>query len=89
MPPRGGLAMTLDLDDDRVTGLSAGSKLVYLALREREEWSTMDDLVEETELAERTIHYSLNRLDSRGVLERRCDETDARKRLYKLCDRPP
>lgn len=73
--------MTLQVPDE-IGDMPPGTKLVYLVLEDWDGWVSIDELVAGTGMSERAIRYALTRLDKEGVIQRRCDVKDARRRLY-------
>lgn len=75
--------MTLAIDEPKIEDLPPSCKLVYIAL-DQGEWYSQGELSEDLLLPERTVRYALERLQEAGVLRKRYDMTDARRRLYSV-----
>ena len=79
------MASTATVDDPtrKLSDLPPSAKLVAVVL-DHEGPLSQTELIEETLLPQRTAREALDRLEERGLLERRVSYTDARKRLYSL-----
>ena len=72
-----------DAEPSPLLGLPPSAKLVAKTL-DLESNLTQSQLTEKTLLPSRTVRYALSKLDDAGVLVKRYDATDARRKIYSL-----